>query len=266
MDELPLTPQILWLTADRTRRFLLPVEMQFSDGTDTIRSIRGEVRQVALETLLPYEISEAQAQAWAWQELGRIAQQLRRAVRPGALGAQSTIPSEGDHAGPSAHASSPGLDLLAELSRTPRQSLDGEQGAIGQALGSYFRDIGATVADAISGDPARIARSQERMASWAATLEQHGVPTPATPPERDEPLSTGHGQDTAGRSQGTAATTRSASPSPQPDPGDSSEDPGLAASLRSLAEHLRRRADALAAARQSFGAQPTPPEDPLDPG
>lgn len=266
MDNLPSTPRTLWLNADRSRCFLLPAEMHFGDGTDTIRSIRGEVRQVALETLLPYEISEAQAQVWAWQELGRIAQQLRRAVRPGALGAESTIPSEGDHAGPSTHASSPGLDLLAELSRTPRQSLDGGEGAIGQALGAYFRDIGATVADAISGDPARITRSQERMASWAATLEQHGVPTPATPPARDEPPTSGHSQGTVGRSQGTAATTRSASPSPQPDPADSSENPGLAASLRSLAEQLRRRADALAAARQSFGAQPTPSEGPLDPG
>lgn len=262
MDELPLTPQILWLTADRTRRFLLPVEMQVSEGVDTIHSLRGEARQVALETLLPYEISEAQAQAWARREFGQIAQQLSQALRRGAEGSESPFPTEAKQPGGSTHSSTPGLDLLAELSRTPRESLHGADGAIGQALGGYFREIGATVADAISGDPARIARSQERMASWAATLAEHGVATPKTPPVRHEPLSTGHNQGTAGPSQGTAARPRSASPTPQAEPGDASDQRGLSASLRSLAEHLRRRADALAAARQSSVAQPNPPEDP----
>ena len=266
MDELPLTPHTLWLTADRSRRFLLPVQFQFSQGADTIRSIRAEVRQVDLETLLPYEISEAQSLAWARRELGQIAQQLSQAVRRGADGSERTVSSEGNPPGRSTHSSTPGLDLLAELSRTPRQSLHGGDGAIGQALGAYFRDIGATVADAISVDPARITRAQERMASWAETLAEHGIPTPETPPQSDKPPSTVNSQGTAGNSQGTAATTRSASATAQPDPGDSSEDRGLSASLRSLAEQLRRRADALAQARQSSAGQPTSAADPTDPG
>lgn len=259
-----MNDECLWFSPDRSRYFLPPLDLELADGVDTIRSIRGEARQVALETLLPYEISEAQAQAWAGRELGQIAQQLSQALRRGAEGSESPFPTEAKQPGGSTHSSTPGLDLLAELSRTPRESLHGGDGAIGQALGAYFRDIGATVADAISGDPARIARSQERMASWAATLAEHGVPTPETPPARDETISTGPSQGMAGHSQDTAARPRSASPPPQADLGDSSDQRGLSASLRSWAEQLRRRADALAAARQSSVAQPNTPEDPTD--
>ncbi len=123
----------------------------------------------------------------------------------------------------------PGLDLLAELSRTPRQSLEGDLGAIVWALGAYFKDIGITVADAISGDPARAARAQELMACWRAALgeapDQQGEPGDAMPEKPADP-------EAADERVAAEQATEWAEP------------------LRRLAEQLRLRADAIAAARQ----------------
>lgn len=225
----PISLQRFWLSADRSRYFLTPADLELDAGADTIRSIRGEVRQVDLATLLPFEISEVQAQAWALEELGEVLQQLRQALVGGEPASAFTTSSVGNNPGMTTSSATPGLDLLAELSQTPRQSLDEGQGAIGRALGAYFKDIGITVADAISGDPARAARAQERMTCWRAALgeasDQEGEPgdampeKPAEPEAADEPV---------------AAEQASA----------------WAVPLRRLAEQLRLRADAIAAARQ----------------
>jgi hypothetical protein len=222
--------QHLWLSADRSRYFLPPADLELEDGADLIRSIRGEVRHVALENLLRFEISEEQAQAWARKKFSQVLQELRRACLNREAEASTSSSSSDSTPEASISCPTPGLDLLAELSQTPRQSLDGDLGAIGRALGAYFRDIGTTVADATSGDPARAARAQERMACWRAALgeapDQEGGPgdampqRPADPEAADEPVAV---------EQATA----------------------WAEPLRRLAEQMRLRADAIAAARQA---------------
>jgi hypothetical protein len=225
----PISLQRLWLSADRARYFLTPADLDLDAGADTIRSIRGEVRQVDLDTLLPFEISEVQAQAWAREELGQVLQLLRQAFVGSEPASATTTSSVGNNPGKTTSSATPGLDLLAELSQTPRQSLEEGQGAIGRALGAYFKDIGATVADAISGDPARAGRAQERMACWTAVLgeaaEMDGKPRDAMP-------------------------EKTGSPEAACEPVEAEELKAWAEPLRRLAEQMRLRADAIAAARQ----------------
>lgn len=234
--------QHLWLSADRSRYFLPPADLELEDGADLIRSMRGQVRQVALENLLPFEISEEQAQAWARKEFSHVLQQLRQACLNREAEASTSSSSADSTPEASTSCPTPGLDLLAELSRTPRQSLEGDLGAIGRALRVYFRDIGTTVADATSGDPARDARAHERMTCWRAALGE-------APDQEGEP--------------GDAIPEKPADPEAADEPVAAEQTTAWAEPLRSLAEQLRLRADAIAAARQAevggfYWTVPTP--------
>ena len=181
------TVQRLWFTPDRTRRFLIPASATLPDGEDTLMTATGEKRQVAMADVLPYEISAEEAQAWAKQELASVARQFR-AANPFQRRDPAPDQQQGGGEPPEGRASStPGLDLLADLTRTPREALEGNNGAIGRALGDYFRDIGTTVADALSGDAERKQRAERRMGQWADRLRAHGIAAPDMKPAPHPP-------------------------------------------------------------------------------
>jgi hypothetical protein len=172
------TVQRLWFTPNRTRRFLIPTTAALPEGYDTLVTATGEERLVTMADAQPYEISAEEAQTWARQELAHVARQLQDA-NP----FRRKDPAAGQQQGQGQvwegrASSTPGLDLLADLTRTPRETLEGTNGAIGRALGDYVRDIGSTVADALSGDPERKEQAERRMRQWAAHLRDHGIAAP----------------------------------------------------------------------------------------
>ena len=179
--------QRLWFTRDRTRRFLIPVSAELPEGVDTLVTATGQQRQVAMADVLPYEVSAEEAQAWAKQELASVARQLKDA---NPFQRRDPAPEQqqgGDRPPEGSAPSTPGLDLLADFTRTPREELAGNDGAIGRALGKYFRDIGSTVADALSGDSARKEQAEQRMGQWADRLRAHGIAAPDMKPAPHPP-------------------------------------------------------------------------------
>lgn len=184
--------QRLWFTPDRTRRFLIPASAALPCGEDTIVTATGQQRQVAMADVLPYEVSAEEAQAWAKQELASVARQLKDA-NPFQRRDPAPEQQQGEGQPPEGSApSTPGLDLLADLTRTPREALEGNNGAIGRALGDYFKEIGTTVADALSGDAERKQRAERRMGQWADRLRVHGIAAPDVKPAPHPPT---HGSD-----------------------------------------------------------------------
>lgn len=237
--------QRVWFSLDRTRRFLVPEQVSLAEGGYPIRDLTGQQRAVDPVQLGNFEVSVAAADAWAKAELGRVLRafggNLRRSFA-------SVPPSADGPAYPPEAPVTPGLDLLAAITNTPRADLDA--GALGAALKRYFGDIGATVADAVSGDPACIDRAKERMAEWSATLREHGT-------EVGEPQPTAGAAPDAGRAADAASARAATEPQEQPGTVDGS---GFAARLRELAEQFRRRADALAAAQDRVTTPPAAPE------
>jgi hypothetical protein len=124
---------------------------------------------------------------------------------------------------------------------------------MGRALKSHFGELAAAALDAIGGDPERMAAARERMGEWAETLREHGigVSDSANPSPASEPVTApGGAEETAPAGE------------PQKQARWVGETPTLSERLRELAEDFRRRADALAAAREA-AVRSTAPADGL---
>ncbi|MCU0834372.1 MAG: hypothetical protein MUC77_08045 [Chromatiaceae bacterium] len=248
MNKSGMPPSTLWSDEHRKRLFLIPEGIELPIGELRLRTSGGRDRWVQPSTVAPYQVSADVACAWAQAELSSVSRQLGGNPRR----SFPSVPAPEQPGNASADApATPGLDLLAAITGTPRADLD--TGALGAALKRYFGDIGGTIADAVSGEPARIARAKVRMAEWSAILRAHGTEVgeaaPAGTPSGRVPTSEpGAPEPAAG---GTATESDSGRPV--------GEVGGLAERLHALAEDFRRRADALAAARETRpGAAATP--------
>lgn len=240
-----MPPSTLWSDEHRNRLFLIPEGIELPIGELRLRTSRGRDRWVQPSAVLPYEVDANVANTWVQVELSNISRQLAGNLRNSLASAQR---SESPQNAPPDNPATPGLDLFAAITETPRADLD--TGALGAALKRYFGDIGGTVADAVSGDPARIARAKVRMAEWSATLREHGTEVSEPQPADGPTPETGA---TAGAAPAGAATQ-------PPRPPDARDASGFAARLRELAEQFRRRADALATAREGGAMPPAAPQ------
>jgi hypothetical protein len=229
--------QRLWFSLDRSRRFLVPEQVSLAKGGYPIRDPAGHQRTVDPVQLGAFEVSAAATDAWAKAELGRVLGSLGGNLRR----SFASVPPPTD-APPEAPVT-PGLDLLAAITGTPRADLDPGGGAVVEALRRYASDLGGTVAGAVSGDAARIATAQARMAEWGATLREHGTEVAAPGLAAGPPPAPGE-----------APTAEAPAPEQSPAAEGAS---GFAARLHALAEDFRRRADALAAAREGGASTPT---------
>lgn len=227
--------QRLWFSLDRSRRFLVPEQETLAEGGYPIRDLAGQQRAVDPVQLGAFEVSVAAADAWAKAELGRVLRALGGNLRR----SFASVPPPAN--GPPDAPVTPGLDLLAAITDTPRERLD--TGGLGEALRGYLGDLGQTIDDAASGDGERIARARARMKEWAATLRAHGTEVPMA--------------------DATGPVPSRSEPEPAADTGEG-QGAGLAARLHGLAAEMRRRADGLAAARAGVsGSAPRPsPSDP----
>jgi len=247
----------IWADECGTRRFLLPNDLDLPPGDFPLHTAAGRQRRVDVAALAPFEVSAEETETWAKAELKDVARRLGAGLKEALLGPKRpdadtdagacAATGEGkDQGRPSA---TPGLDLLADITATPRDGLTDDYAAIGRALRGYFGDLTATVGDALGGDPARMAAAQARMDQWAQTLREHGVAAPSVPVDPVVEAS-------------AAAAARPSSGGSAPGAPDRGVTPGAAGAagiaerLRQLADDLRRRAESLADARQA--AQPGP--------
>ena len=224
----------LWRTPDDARAFMIPDDALLPPGDVTIKTARSS-QSVDWNAIAGFEVSPEQAERWLRDELGRVLRKLGGSLRRSF--ASSPPPAHDPPAPPEAPVT-PGLDLLAAITGTPRADLDAGGGAVVEALRRYASDLGGTVAGSVSGYPARIAGARARMAEWAATLREHGTEVAASGPAAGPPPAAGE-----------APTAKAPTPEQTPEHTSKAEGAsGVAARLHALADDFRRRADALAAA------------------
>lgn len=118
------------------------------------------------------------------------------------------------------------------------------------------RDIGTTVANVASGDPRRIAVAQARMDAWSQALQRPaGDDNPPDAAPASEPSDTQAEPSAARPSPGSTGGEGFEADHSRPS-GTQDGSGNIAAQLRSMAEAMRRRADALAAARAAAQGAP----------
>ncbi|MGH6891166.1 MAG: hypothetical protein ACREEP_02790, partial [Dongiaceae bacterium] len=238
----------LWTDVDKTQRFLIPDSCQLPPGDFLLRTATGRERRFDPDALTDFEVTDEEAKAWLKEQLGQVTKKLGAGLRDALLGPArqgsardepKEAPSSADGGKP--ESPTPGLDLLADLTDTPRETLSHDYGAIGRALRTYLSDTAGSAGDSVSGDPERMNLARERMDFWGRTLREHGIA--AAPPSAPD--------------SGPGILAPQLAPEEATDPGERSheapgaEKHGLADRLRGLADEFRRKAAAIAAARSS---------------
>jgi hypothetical protein len=187
-DRQPIA-KTLWADPDRARQFLIPDAVDLPPGDFRLRTATGVEAHVDPAALAPFEVSAEEARVWAKEQLKDVARRLRASFkdRPGgsARGEGDREAGQGPRDDAGQARPTPGLDLLADITSTPRDRLTGDYRAVGRALRDYFKDIKDTAGEAMSGDPRREQSARERMRSWAETLKAHGVGVADAAPDDD---------------------------------------------------------------------------------
>lgn len=250
------TVSTLWSDASMTRQFLIPDTCQLSPGDFVLRTATGREWQVDPAALAKFEISNEEAKAWLEKQLRGVMKKLGTGMseaqsREAPLsGAEEKFnkPGTSDDAQKSA---TPGLDLLADITGTPRESLNTDYAAVGGALRSYLENMVQTTSDAASGEADRMEAARERMRQWAEILRKHGVVAPSVSPASTDNTST----------QTPDTPTKSTSSKTSEPFSETQKKTSFSDRLRELAEDFRSRADALAAAREGKIPEPAPVDD-----
>lgn len=175
----------LWSDSEKKRHFLIPDSLQLPPGEYQLRTPTGKKRFVDPDALKNFEVSEEEADTWLKEELGDVMRQLGAGLRNTFYGKSHQHQEKNEPKGPGdkqdeekKKSLTPGLDLLADMTGTSRESLTGDYQAIGKALRAYMDDIASTIGSSVSGDPKKAASAQERMAAWIDTLRKHDIDVP----------------------------------------------------------------------------------------
>lgn len=70
----------LWLSADRSRYFLVPEVFDMPPGDFDVRTIPGTRQQVALDAIRPFELTDEQARRIAKDQLGQTLEELKPGI------------------------------------------------------------------------------------------------------------------------------------------------------------------------------------------
>jgi hypothetical protein len=240
-------PQI-WSDVNKSRQFLIPETEQLPPGDFLLRTAAGREMRVDPAAVAKFEITAEEANAWLKDQLGDVLKNLRSGLAARFSG-KATHGDRKDDSAPQKtkdadkSGATHGLDLLAEMTGTSRANLDSDYAALGRAFRAYLTDTAGTALDAVSGEPERMARAQERMGQWAEVLRQHGISVPQAPAIQTAAVPDASAPPQAGES--IAGTMKKST---------------VSARLADLAEEFRHRADVLAAARKTTSGDRKPSE------
>jgi hypothetical protein len=180
----------LWTDETGKRCFLIPDAQELPPGDFSLRTAAGRERKVHHDSLTSFEVSTEEGVAWTRAQLGTVVGLLKSGLKARLLGGEKGERASADEEGDDARRTSatPGMDLLADITETPRERFDGDGRAVGRALRTYLQDVAETTIDAVSGEPEREQGARQRMRGWAETLRAHGI---AAPEVEDPNTSTG---------------------------------------------------------------------------
>ena len=67
----------IWSTPERTRRFIIPDDAELAPGDFVLQTATGRERSVDAAAVVPYEVTEEEATAWAKEQLGQVFGEIR---------------------------------------------------------------------------------------------------------------------------------------------------------------------------------------------
>jgi hypothetical protein len=144
----------LWRNLDRSRHFIIPGAVNPLPGTLTIRSLTGEQISADETWLRRFEVSEAEARAWAKEELGDALNEVKDGVDAKLAAARAR------------------LDALRQ---TPvDEDTDVTADAV-PALLAFVGKLPRAILDSLSGDENQIAKARESLAKIQQRLSAAGI-------------------------------------------------------------------------------------------
>ena len=174
----------LWSDENKTRHFLIQDNIHLPLADFEIHTATGRTRKVDPEAIKEFEISKEEANAWLKDQFKTVMGQLKTGLKASLFSSSSqndSVNENKQHKADSAEnkkSATPGLDLLADITGTPRKRMDNNYSAIGQALKADLKDMTSTVADAVSGEPEQQESAREKMNAWRETLRKHDIKVP----------------------------------------------------------------------------------------
>jgi hypothetical protein len=145
---------VLWRSVEDGRHFIVPEEASLPAGRYGVCSTDGAETRASASWLARYEVTEAEAHAWAKQEFGIALGELRRRIdaRLGraraALDAAKRAPASAD------------TDMTPDAL---------------PALLSLAKALPRAIFDGLSGDPARVVKANGALAEVEARLNRAGI-------------------------------------------------------------------------------------------
>jgi hypothetical protein len=146
--------ETLWRTPDETRHFIIPDAEPRPGGTLALRSLAGGSLEVDPEWARRFEVTEAEARAWAQEEFGFLLDVLRQRVDAKLARGRASL-DEARHA-PVAPGSALSPDAVP-------------------AAFALLRKLPHAILDSLSGDPTRVTRANDELAAVEQRLRTAGV-------------------------------------------------------------------------------------------
>ena len=144
----------VWRTDDRSRWFIVPDDLERTDGNCAISSLAGVVAHVERSWLIPFEVTEAQARAWAKHELGVALDELKVGIDDKLADVRQQLEAKDRE------------PVVASSPITPNA---------GAALLDFFKALPRIVGQGISGDDARVGHARQTMADLQRRLKDAGI-------------------------------------------------------------------------------------------
>jgi hypothetical protein len=144
----------LWVSADRSRHFLVAEGHLFPDGSLEIGDLAGRRAHVSPAALAPYEITEEQARRWAKDQLGQTLDELKDGLdeRLAQLRQQ--------------------LDDFNRTPVTPGTTITPDAAT---AMLGLLKALPGVVARSLSADPARVDAARTTMTALQERLRAAGI-------------------------------------------------------------------------------------------
>ena len=166
------TQHFLWVDSTQTRYFLIPTRQKLPSGDFILHTIDGEEKKVNATSLIPFEITEEEANTYLQTEIEQVMEQAKNAlsslitssVEQGRVGSTST---------PSSDEFLP--NLMAALMGVTPEEVQNNPATAEAGLQNLLSQVKAVIHGSLSEDPAQLEAARDRIRSLQVTLKSHSI-------------------------------------------------------------------------------------------